>query len=569
MSHRTPSARPHASLSLLAAAAALAAACSSPAAPPASPPAAATAPSPSSAPAVSADDPGFGQHHHAIRTTSADAQRAFDRGFDFVFGFNHEEAAKAFAKAAELDPSAAMPLWGVAWAIGPNYNLDIDDARSKQAYDAMQQAVTLAKNGPPEERAYVEAMAIRFSPDPKADRPALARQYSDRMRAVMQQYPDDLDAATLYAESLMNLRAWKLWTLDGKAAERTDEIVRVLEGVLARDPNHLGANHYYIHTMEASPSAARALASAERLRTLAPAAGHLVHMPAHILARTGDHAGAALANLDGADADRAFLADKPADNFYGMAYYTHNLHFLADSEMMQGRYDEARKAAADLNERLAPHTAMMPMGESMVAMRYSVPLRFARHDDALAMPAPPADHPVETAWYQFARGVSLARSGKVDEAVTARTAMMASAAAVPDSALFGGTGLESAKTILALAGVVLDARIAWARGAKPESIALWRKAVAMADVVPYDEPPVWFYPVRESLGAALLLSGDAAAAETVFRDDLVRFPRNPRSLFGLHESLMAQKKTADAAWVKQAFDAAWARSSAPLTLEML
>lgn len=540
-------------------------ACSSPAAPPASPASAGAA----ALPAVSADDPGFGRHHHAIHTTSADAQRAFDRGFDFVFGFNHEEAAKAFAKAAELDPSAAMPLWGVAWAIGPNYNLDIDDARSKQAYDAMQKAVTLAKDGPPEERAYVEAMAIRFSPDPKADRAALARQYSERMGAVMRQYPDDLDAATLYAESLMNLKAWKLWTLDGAPADRTEEIVRVLEGVLARDPNHLGANHYYIHTVEASPSPARALASADRLRTLAPAAGHLVHMPAHILARTGDHEGAARANLAGAEADRAFLAGKPADNFYGMAYYTHNLHFLADSEMMQGRYAEAGRAAADLNARLAPHTAMMPMGESMVAMRYSVPLRFAKHDDALAMPAPPADHPVEAAWYHFMRGVSFARTGKTDEAMKAKAAMQAAAAAVPDSALFGGTGLESATTILSLAGVVLDARLAWARGAKPEALALWRKAVTLADAVPYDEPPIWFYPVRESLGAALLLSGDAAAAEQVFREDLVRFPRNPRSLFGLHESLVAQQKTADAAWVKRAFDAAWARADGPLTLEML
>lgn len=540
-------------------------ACSSPAAPPASPASAGAA----ALPAVSADDPGFGRHHHAIHTTSADAQRAFDRGFDFVFGFNHEEAAKAFAKAAELDPSAAMPLWGVAWAIGPNYNLDIDDARSKQAYDAMQKAVTLAKDGPPEERAYVEAMAIRFSPDPKADRAALARQYSERMGAVMRQYPDDLDAATLYAESLMNLKAWKLWTLDGAPADRTEEIVRVLEGVLARDPNHLGANHYYIHTVEASPSPARALASADRLRTLAPAAGHLVHMPAHILARTGDHEGAARANLAGAEADRAFLAGKPADNFYGMAYYTHNLHFLADSEMMQGRYAEAGRAAADLNARLAPHTAMMPMGESMVAMRYSVPLRFAKHDDALAMPAPPADHPVEAAWYHFMRGVSFARTGKTDEAMKAKAAMQAAAAAVPDTALFGGTGLESATTILSLAGVVLDARLAWARGAKPEALALWRKAVTLADAVPYDEPPIWFYPVRESLGAALLLSGDAAAAEQVFREDLVRFPRNPRSLFGLHESLVAQQKTADAAWVKRAFDAAWARADGPLTLEML
>lgn len=547
--------------------AAMLAACAPPATPPSSPPAAASTPV-ATAPAATTDAD-FGRHHHPIRTTNAEAQKAFDRGFDFVFGFNHEAAAASFARAAELDPTAAMPQWGIAWAIGPNYNLDIDDARSKQAYDAMAKALALSKDGPPAERAYIEAMAVRFSPDPKADRPALARTYADRMAALVKQYPDDLDAATLYAESLMNLRAWKLWSLDGTPADRTEEIVRVLESVLARDPNHLGANHYYIHTVEASPNPARALASAGRLGTLAPAAGHLVHMPAHIYARTGDHDGAARANLAGAEADRAFLKDKPADNFYGMAYYSHNLHFLADSEMMQGRLSKAKEAGAALVERLAPHTAMMPMVESMITINTSVLLRFAQHDAVLALAAPAKDHPVETAWWHFARGVALARTGKADEAAAARAALAAAIPSVPDQALFGGTGLESAKTILALAGVVLDARIAWARGARAESIALWKRAVSLADAVPYDEPPVWFYPVRESLGAALLLAGDAAGAEAVFRADLVRFPRNARSLFGLHESLVKQGKTADAAWVKRQFDEAWQRAELPLTLDAL
>ena len=532
--------------------------------PPAAPPA-----STSPAAAAASQEPDFGRHHHPIATSSADAQRHVDRGFDFVFGFNHEQAAKEFARAAELDPKAAMPHWGLAWAIGPNYNLDIDDARSSQAYTAMRKALELSAGGPEPERAYIEAMAIRFSPDPKADRAALARQYAERMGQLTRRYPDDLDAATLYAESLMNPRAWKLWTLDGQPAERTGEIVAVLESVLRRDPNHLGANHYYIHTVEASPQPARALDSAHRLRTLAPAAGHLVHMPAHIYARTGDHAGAALANLAGAEADRAFLKTQPAGSFYGMAYYTHNLHFLADSEMMQGRLSEAKAASAALAEYLGPHTAMMPMAESMVAMGTSVLLRFGQHADILALPSPPADHPVEIAWWRFARGVALARTGRVDEAAAERTALASATAAVPDGALFGGTGLESARTILALAAVVLDARLAWARGAQTEAITLWTRAVALADAVPYDEPPIWFYPVRESLGAALLLANQAAEAERVFRDDLARFPRNPRSLFGLHESLVKQGRSADAVWVKRAFDEAWTRGDAPLTLEAL
>jgi tetratricopeptide (TPR) repeat protein len=511
--------------------------------------------------------PGVGNHHHAIATTSADAQRYFDQGFDLVFGFNHEEAVRSFRRAAELDPKAAMPHWGIAWALGPNYNLDVDDQRARQAYEAIAQALATSKGGVPDiERAYIEAMAIRFSADPKADRAALAGKYADAMRDLSRQFPDDLDAATLYAESLMNLRAWKLWTLDGRPAERTEEIVAVLESVLARDPNHLGANHYYIHTVEASSNPGRALTSAVRLESLAPAAGHLSHMPAHIYARTGDQAGAARANLAGVKADREYLKTAPADSFYGLAYYSHNLHFLADSEMMQGNMARARQAAAEVAERLAPHTQMMPMVESLITMQTAVLLRFARHDEILASAQPPADHPVEVAWWRFARGVALARTAKPSEAATERAALVQVTAKMPDEALFGGTGLESAKTILAVATLVLDARLAWARGSQADAIRLWTSAVAAVDKVAYDEPPVWFYPIRESLGAALLLSGKAEEAERVFRDDLVRHPRNARSLFGLHEALIKQGKSADADWVKRAFDEAWKNADTMLTL---
>ncbi len=511
----------------------------------------------------------FGNHHHLITTTNPDAQRHFDRGFDLVFGFNHEEAVRSFTRAAELDPKAAMPHWGIAWALGPNYNADVDDARSKQAQAAMQQALALSSGGSAHERAYIEAMAPRFSPDPKADRAALARQHAGRMRDLSRTYPDDLDAATLYAESLMNLRAWKLWTLDGRPAERTPEIVAVLESVLRRDPNHIGANHYYIHTVEASPTPGLALPSAERLTTLAPGAGHLSHMPAHIYARTGDHAAAARANLAGAEADRVYLKTAPVDSFYGLAYYSHNLHFLVDSEMMQGRLAEARVAAKEVAERLAPHTQMMPMVESMISIQTSVLLRFGRHDEILALASPPADHPVEVAWWHFARGVALARTGQADQAAAARTALQTTTAAVPAEALFGGTGLESARTILGLAALVLDARIAAARGSQADAIRLWTSAVAAADKVPYDEPPVWFYPVRESLGAALFTAGRTAEAERVFREDLARNPRNGRSLFGLRECLVKQGKTADAEWVTLAFDAAWKNADVTLTIEGL
>ncbi|MEP7308242.1 MAG: hypothetical protein ABJA98_22290 [Acidobacteriota bacterium] len=513
--------------------------------------------------------PGMGNHHHAMSTTSADAQRYLDQGFDLVFGFNHEEAVRSFTRAAELDPKAAMPHWGIAWALGPNYNLDVDDERAKQANSAIAEALRLSKSGSEAERAYIDAMAIRFPTDAKPDRAALARNYADAMRDLSRRYPDDLDAATLYAESLMNLDAWKLWSLDGKPAARTEEIVAVLESVLARDPNHLGANHYYIHTIEASSAPARALPSAVRLETLAPAAGHLSHMPAHIYARTGDQAAAARANEAGANADREYFKIAPSDGFYGLAYFSHNLHFLADSEMMRGRLAGARRAAAEVAERLAPHTGMMPMVESLITMKTAVLLRFGRHDEILALAQPPADHPVEVSWWHFARGVALARTGKTSDAATARAALLDSAAKIPEAALFGGTGLESATQILALATTVLDARIAWARKSPADAIRLWTAAVAAADKVPYDEPPVFFYPVRESLGAALLLSGMAPAAERVFREDLARHPRNARSLFGLYQSVVTQGRSEDAKWVKRAFDEAWKDADTTLTIEDL
>src|SRR5262245_48366826 len=333
--------------------------------------------------------PDLGSHHHPITTSNDKAQQLFDQGMTLVFGFNHEEAVKLFQAAAEADPKAPMPHWGIAWALGPNYNLDIDDPRAVQASAAMASAQSLASGATQAERDYIALMAARFSPDPKADRAALARKYADGARVLMRTYPDDMDAATLYAESLMNLRPWKLWSLDGKPAPDTLEIISVLEGVMKRDPNHVGANHYYIHTVEAGPNPERALASAARLKTLVPGAGHLVHMPAHILNRTGDYAGAATANMAGADADSAFKASGGApDRCYLMAYFSHNLHFLADSHMMQGRAADAQKAADEMAANLTPHLDMMPMVESMVAMQISVPLRFERFSEIINRPAP-------------------------------------------------------------------------------------------------------------------------------------------------------------------------------------
>ena len=520
----------------------------------------ATAPVPAAAPPLS-----YGQHHHPIRTASPEAQKAFDRGMAQAFGFNHEAAIRSFERASEIDPNAPMPHWGRAWALGPNYNLDIDDPRATLAYEAIAKARVLAANSADIERAYVEALAVRYSADLKADRAALARAYSDAMGDLSRRHPDDLDAAALYAESLMNLTPWKLWSMDGKPNVNTEKILGILESVLQRSPNHLGANHYYIHAVEASPSPARALPSATRLATLAEQSGHLLHMPAHIHARTGDHAAAAAANDAGAIADRRYIVTDP-NGLYGMMYYSHNLHFLADSHMMQGRFSDAQQAGARVAEHLNPHAAMMPMVESMIVTPVSVLMRFGRHADILALTEPAADRPVQRAWHRFARGVALARTGKTDEAAVERKALAYAIAAVPESALFGGTGLAPARDVLNIAALVLDARIAAARNEHDRAIKLWQQAVAAADPLPYDEPPIWFYPIRESLGAALLAADRAADAERVFREDLEKNPRNPRSLFGLQATLAKQGKEADAAWVQREFEQAWKNADTRLTL---
>jgi hypothetical protein len=527
----------------------------------------ASAPPPSTAATAQGEPLGFGRHHHPISTANVEAQKMFDQGLAQAFGFNHEAAILSFERAAELDPSAAMPHWGKAWALGPNYNLDIDDARGKAAWDALGKARSLAFASSEHERAYIEALAVRYSDDPKADRAKLARSFSQAMGALSSRYPDDLDAAVIYAESLMNLTPWKLWTPEGKPAQNTERVVAVLESVLLRNPNHLGANHYYIHAVEASRTPARALPSAQRLTVLAESSGHLLHMPAHVYARTGDHAGAAAANAAGAAADRRYLVSAPANGMYGMMYYPHNLQFLADSHMMQGRFADAKQAADRVAEQLGPHVAMMPMVESVIVMPVSVLMRFSKHADVIGLQAPPADRTVQLAWHHFARGTSFAKMGKVQEAAAERKLLTTAIAAVPETAAFGGGGWATAASAFRVAAPSLDARIAGARGDHGQAIKYWQQAVAAADRLPYDEPPVWFYPVRESLGAALLAANRAAEAERVFRDDLVRHPRNARSLFGLQAALTKQGKEADAAWVRREFDEAWKNADTKLTLE--
>jgi tetratricopeptide (TPR) repeat protein len=512
---------------------------------------------------------GYGDLHHPVSTSNPQAQQFFDQGLRQIYAFNHDEAARSFQRATELDPKLAIAYWGVAEAVGPNYNDPASDERFAAAHVAIQKAVDLSTNASPAEQAYIQAMALRFPADPKADRRQAAEAYHDAMREVSKKFPDDLDAATLFAESGMNLHPWGLWLVDGSPREGTNEIVATLESVMRRDPNHLGAIHYYIHATEASANPDRALAGANKLAALAPGAGHIVHMPAHVYIRTGDYEAAVKTNEQAAAVDRAYLKATGVQGIYPAMYYSHNLHFIAMCSAMNGNYEEAKKNADMLAAHVGPYVKDMPMVEGFMTIPMAVGIRFHKWADILKMPQPdPAMH-VTTVFWHFARGMALAGTGKVKEA-EADYAIIAEAEKVtPVDAIFNAPINNKTKDILKIAQDVLGAKIAMAKGDNAGAITMLTDAVALQDTLKYGEPPDWFFPVRESLGAALLMNGDAAGAEKVFRADLDRNPRNPRSLFGLHEALKTQKRDYDAGFVQKQFQAAWKGGPAKLKVDDL
>jgi len=484
-------------------------------------------------------EPGLSELHWQVSTTSAEAQRFFDQGMRYTYAFNHDMAIRSFRRATELDPELAMGHWGIALALGPNINLDVDPEREQQAYSAVQTARAHLSTASDRERALVDALATRYSDKSDADLHALARDYSGAMGELVDRYPDDLDIATLYAESLMDLRPWKFWSRDGTPAEGTEEIVRVLESVLARDPDHLGANHYYIHAVEASRNPGRAVASAQRLQNLAPAAGHLVHMPAHILQRTGDYGGAAAANENGARADRAFIKTHGPEGVYPLMYYNHNLQFGSASYAMQGDFAGAKRMADELAQNVAPIVREMAMVESALSTPVLVLLRFGRWTDVIRTPLPAGAGPLGTTMWRFARGVAFARLGNVAGAKWEQKEMESARAQVADdNAMFQ----NSQRAIAEVALHVLDGRIREAAGDRAGAVVAFTRAIELEDVLNYNEPADWFYPVRETLGAALLRDGSFVDAERVFEADLSRNPHNPRSLWGLGEARRGQKK---------------------------
>ena len=498
----------------------------------------------------------LGTHHREISTKVPLAQRYFDQGLRLVYGFNHAEAIRSFTRATELDPSCGICWWGIAYAYGPHVNAGMDSASGVAAYAAAQKALALNGNASKWEQGWIRAVADRYGPRPTVDRARHDSAYAKAMEKVAASAPDDLDAAALHAESLMDLRPWNYWMPDGKPYPGTTEIVRQLERVIAVNPQHPGACHYYIHAVEAvNPQAA--VPCAERLARLMPGVGHMVHMPAHIYVRVGRYADAAQSNIHAIHTDEQFIEGQKQNTLYSLGYYPHNIHFLAFVSSMSGQSAKAIETARALKSKVNLDVARQAMMLQEMVPYYALTLTtFGRWDDVLAEPLPPSDLRFPVAMAHYARGVAYAAKGRMAEARTALDTVVAIDKATPADA--------EAKAPVSIAVHALLGEMALRGGNHDGAVAHFTEALKIEDKGLYFEPPKWYYPIRQSLGAALLKAGRNAEAEITYREDLKRFPENGWSLFGLAEALRAQGKNDEAAMVDKRLATAWSSADVKL-----
>lgn len=508
---------------------------------------------------------GLGAHTHPISTTNAAAQRFFDQGVNLLFGFNHAEAIRSFREAARLDPHCAMCWWGVAIALGPNINLAMQDDAVAPAWEALGRAQALKAHASPEERAWIDALAARYSADPKADRKTLDAAFAKAMGEVWRAYPADLDAGVFYAEAMMDTQPWDYWELDGKTPKgHAAEIVATLEGILKRAPSHPGALHLYIHAVEATTTPERAESAADRLARLMPQAGHIVHMPSHIYYRVGRYADAVKANELAASVDEAYIASCKAQGFYPAGYYGHNIHFLWTSSEMEGR----RKAALEASRRLVKAvdavelSKQLALGEVFVFTPVATLVRFGDWNGVLAEPAPPKALVLDTAVWRYAQGFAHANKGDLAAARADRDALANLVSA--DLKRYDAAGMPVGPMI-GLSLALLDGEIARTSGDLKGAVASFRKAAELEHGIPYNEPPWWHQPVSHVLGAALVQAGQPAEAEAVYRESLTSYRRDGWALFGLAQALDAQGKTAEAAAVRADFAKVWSLADVKLT----
>ena len=501
---------------------------------------------------------GIGAHHRAVDTSSREAQTYFDQGLAFLYAFNHDEAIRSFQAAAELDPGCAMAQWGIAYANGPHINNPVvSPEHEAAAFAAASEAVRLAESldgGP--DRALIEAVAVRYASSQPEDRAPLDQAFASAMAEAYRRFPGDGDVGALYAEALLDLHPWDLWTQAGEPKEWTPQIVAVLDDVLERHPRHPLALHLYIHAVEASREPGRADAAADALRDLMPGLGHMVHMPSHIDVRRGRWEQAMVANTRAIEADRAYReqALMPPD-FYRL-YMSHNRHMKAYAAMMIGRSEVAltsiREMVADIPEEWLKANASWADG--FVAMPYEVMMRFGRWQEILEEPEPPSYIPLTRSMHFAARAVALAALTRPEEARAEQQAFLKARTAVAEDAIFGN---NLANDILDVADRLVEGEILYREGGKDEAINALYEAAVREDLLRYDEPPDWIQPVRHALGATLLMERRYADAESVYREDLARLPGNGWSLYGLGRALRLQGKTAEAEQVEALFAEAW------------
>src|SRR6056297_2434878 len=507
---------------------------------------------------------GLGDYSMPVTSSVPEVQQWFDQGLMLTYGFNHDAAERSFLKAAQLDPECAMCWWGASLVLGPNINAAMNPASNEIAYERVQRAQSLAENATEREQAYINALSARYTEQAPDDRTPLDRAFSNAMRQVAEEYPDDLEAATFYAESMMTLQPWNYWDEEGRPTGNTETIVSVLESVMERDPDHAGALHLYVHAVEASDDPHRGVRAADRLRDLIPGSGHLVHMPAHIYGRVGRWHDAVIANQRAIEADNAYLAAcRPGPGIYPLGYVPHNHHFLWFAATMAGEQQVAMEAAASTRERTSDPDLMRTPGFEPMQSFALTPLfarvRFGRWDELLATPKPADDLPYMVAMWDYGRGLAELRTGDV-EAATAHHARLAEFARSP--AIEAMTVWERYSLIhgVRIAERTLAAELAWHAGEFDAAVRAMGEAIAIEDELPYDEPPAWHHPGRLVLGAILLDAGRHAEAEAAYRAELKRNPENGWSLKGLQQALAAQGRDDEARSVAERFGRAWAHA---------
>jgi tetratricopeptide (TPR) repeat protein len=509
---------------------------------------------------------GLGAYSFPISTKLPLAQKYFDQGLANTYGFNHAKAIRDFAYAAKLDPQCAICSWGVALAHGPNINMPMGEGAAKAAWAALEEAKARAPHASPLERDLIAALATRYAADAPAERAALDRAYAAAMIALREKHPENVDVAVLAAEAIMDVSPWDYW--DGQLAPRelTPKASAFLEFAMEREPNHLGALHYWIHLQEL-PAPEKAEAAADRLLPLAPDAGHLVHMPSHIYYRVGRYQDAVAANLDGAKSDEALFALCGPNNYpiYSALYYPHNVHFITASAAALGdsarAIAEARRLAMVSQDRVA----MFPPVEDFLTYPLLMLVRFGQWDAVLAEPAPPEDRVYQGGIWRFARGMAFARLGRHAEAEAELEALRDAAVDPKAAALPANGGTTTSAVLLSVAADQLEGELAAAKGDVASAIDALEAAVERQDGIRYTEPPPWFMPTRQALGAVLMQAGRAAEAEAVYRDDLKHTPKNGWSLYGLAQALHAQGKRDEAAWAEQGFAQAWKHADVKLS----